>query len=106
MSRTVEHRVEMARIARERTAAGKPVWDRKLKLGPIFHDESLTFAELRDTVVRKLRASTWFKSYDEYDDLPQFTEELGDTEDRASFNDVLDEIYDIADADRVWIETT
>lgn len=106
MPRTVEHRVEMARIARERTAAGKPVWDRKIRLGGVFRDETLTFEELRDTVVRALRTSSWFKRHDEYDDLPQYTEELADTEDRAAFNDVLDAIYDLADYDRVWIETT
>ena len=106
MPRTVDHRVEMARLSRERTAAGKPVWNSKLRLGPVFRDETLTFEELRDTVASRLRASTWFKSYDEYDDLPMLAEELADTEDRASLNAVLDEIYDIADADRVWIETT
>ena len=106
MPRTVEHRVEMARLARERRAAGKPVWDGKIKFGGIFRDEALSFDELRDTVVRRLRASTWFKKHDEYDDLPQFVEELADTKDRASFDDALDAIYDLADYDRIWIETT
>jgi hypothetical protein len=105
MPNTVEHKVEMHRLARERIAADKPVWAHKVNLRDVFHDDNLTFEQRRDAIVRRIRATTWFKQYDEFDDLPMFVEELADAETKAAFNDVLDEIYDIADADRVWIAT-
>jgi hypothetical protein len=104
MPDTAEHRADMYRLATERRAAGKPIWDGKLKLADVFHNDSLSFEEKRDAIVRRIRASRWFKDYDEFDDLPLFVEELADTEDNGSFNAVWSEIYDIADADRVWIE--
>jgi len=105
MPNTVEHKVEMHRLARERIAAGKPSWAHKINLRDVFHNDDLTFEQKRDAIVARIRATTWFKQYDEFDDLPQFVEELADAEDKYAFNDVLGEIYDIADADRVWIAT-
>lgn len=95
----------MHRVAQERRAAGKPVWGRKVNLAGIFHNDEMTFEQKRDAVVSTLRASTWFKQYEGGDDLPQFVEELADTEDIAGFDAVFDAIYDVADADRVWIST-
>jgi hypothetical protein len=105
MPNTVEHKVEMRQLARERLDAGKPVWDRKIRLADVWRNEAMTFEQRRDAIVARLRASAWFKGYDEYDELPQSVEEMADAETKAAFNDVMDEIYDIADADRVWIET-
>jgi len=105
MPDTAEHRADMYRLATERRAAGLPIWDGKLRLADVFHDDALTFEQKRDAIVRRIRATKWFKDYDEYDDLPMFVEELADAEDNTSFNGVWSEIYDIADADRVWIET-
>lgn len=105
MPDTVEHRVEMYRLAQERRAAGKPAWDRKVKLGAVFHNEELTFEERRDAIVKIIRDSPWFKDYDEGDELPQYVEELADAADADEFDSTWDAVYDIADADRVWIET-
>jgi hypothetical protein len=105
MPDTVEHRVEMHQLAQERRAAGKPVWDRKISLAGIFHNPDLTFEQRRGAIVEVLRASTWLKEYDEGDDLPQFVDELAGTEDVDQFDAVFDAIYDVADADRVWIGT-
>lgn len=105
MPDTADHRADMHRLATERRKAGKPIWDRKINLADVFHNDGLTFEQKRDAIVARIRASAWFKQYDEYDDLPQYVEELADTEDNASFNAVWSEIYDIADYDRVWIAT-
>lgn len=93
----------MYQLARERQAAGKPVWDRKVNITGILHNEELTFEQRRDALVGVLQASTWVKQCDEDDDLPQLVEELAGTEDTEEFNAVWDAIYDVADADRVWI---
>ena len=105
MSRTAEHRADMHQLATERLDAGLPVWESKLRLADVFHNDDMTFEQRRDAIAARIRATRWFKSYDEYDDLPMFVEELAGTEDNASFNAVWDEIYDIADTDRVWIAT-
>lgn len=105
MSNTVEHKVEMFRLAQERLAAGKPVWDRKIRLADVFRNEAMTFEERRDAIVARLRASMWFKGYDEYDELPQLVEELSEVPDADAFDCVWDCIYDVADTDRVWIGT-
>lgn len=105
MPNTVEHKVEMFQLARERQNAGLPVWDGTLRLGDVFRNEAMTFEERRDAIVARIRATEWFKRYDEFDDLPQAVEELSEVTSTGDFDGVWDAIYDIADADRVWIET-
>ncbi len=94
----------MHRVAQERRAAGKPVWDRKISLAGVFHDPDLAFEQRRDAIVEIIRNSPWFKQYEEGDDLPQLVEELAGIEE-DEFRYPWDAIYDIADADRVWIAT-
>ena len=105
MPDTVEHRADMYQLAQERRKAGKPSWAHRINLRYVFHNDDLTFEQKRDTTVRRIRATTWFKDCDEYDELPQLVEELSETEDVPGFDAVFDCIYDIADADRVWIAT-
>ena len=105
MPDTAEHRADMYALGQERRMAGLPSWAHKINLADVFHNDDLTFEQKRDTIVRRIRATAWFESYDEFDALPQFVEELADAEDTASFDAPWDEIYDIADADRVWIAT-
>jgi hypothetical protein len=105
MPNTVEHKVEMHRLARERVAAGKPVWGRKINLADVFHDETLTFEQRRDAIVARMRASSWLKGRDEFDGLVEAVDGLADAEDADEFDGWWDDICDIADADRVWIET-
>lgn len=105
MPDTADHRAEMHKLATERRKAGLPVWDRKINLADVFHNDAMTFEQKRDAIVRRIRASAWFKQYDEVDDLPQFVEELADTQSGKEFDGPWSEIYDIADYDRVWIAT-
>jgi hypothetical protein len=65
----------------------------------------MTFEQRRDAIVAHLRGTSWFKSKDEYDDLPQIVEELSEVENVTDFDVVWSAIYDEADYDRVWIET-
>ena len=105
MPDTADHRVEMYRLATERRNAGRPIWAHKINLADVFHNDDLTFTEKRDAIVARIRATRWFKDCDEYDDLPQFVEELADARTPDEFDGPWDCIYDIADADRVWIAT-
>lgn len=105
MPDTAEHRADMYALAQERRKAGKSSWDGTLRLADVFHNDDLTFEQKRDATVRRIRATAWFKGYDEFDDLPMFVEELSDAADTDAFDAAWDCVYDIADADRVWIET-
>jgi chromatin segregation and condensation protein Rec8/ScpA/Scc1 (kleisin family) len=81
-------------------------WKYKINLADVFHNDDMTFEDRRGAIVRRIRASSWFKEYDEYyDELPQFVEELADTRDTEEFDNVWDAIYNIADYDRVRIQT-
>ena len=95
----------MYALGQQRLKAGKPMWESKISVADVFHNDAMTFPEIRDAVVRRLRASTWFKSKDEYDTLPMLVEELSDAEDASEFDYAWSGIYDEADADRVWITT-
>jgi hypothetical protein len=106
MSRTIEGIVDAHRVASERRAAGRPIWDERVNLRDVFHNEAMTFEERRDVIVARLRRSRWVRGMDEYDAVPQLLEELAETSDGDEFDGPWDEIYDYADADRVWIGTS
>lgn len=105
MPDTADHRADMFALGQERLRAGLPMWERKISVADFFHNDAMTFAEKRDAIVYRLRASAWFKSKDEHDDLPMFVEELADAQNTSDFDSAWDAIYDEADADRVWIST-
>ena len=69
MPDTADHRADMYALGQQRLKAGKPMWESKISVADVFHSDAMTFTEIRDAVVRRLRASAWFKSKDEYDDL-------------------------------------
>jgi hypothetical protein len=105
MPDTAQHRADMYALAQARRKAGKPSWAHKINLADVFRNDGLTFTQKRDAIVSRIRATTWFKDCDERDSLPMFVEEMADTQDTRDFDAVWSEIYDIADADRVWIAT-
>jgi len=100
-----QHKADMFTLAQDRMRAGLPSWAGRIDMRGLLHNEDMTFTQSRDAIVARLRASTWFQSKDEDDELVYLVEELADTEDTHSFNDVWDVIYDTADADRVWFIT-
>jgi hypothetical protein len=109
MPATPEHKADMSALAQERKRAGKPSWKHKLNLANVFRNESMTFEERRDAIVRQIRATAWFKSKDAssagFDEFVLIVEELAEAPDQEAFNNVWDAIYDEADYDRVWIIT-
>lgn len=105
MPDSADHRAEMFLLARKRTAAGLPVWDRKISFADVFHNEDMTFEQRRDAIVARLRGSSWLKGRDEFDNIVEAVDGLAGAEDAGEFDGWWDEIYDIADEERVWIET-
>lgn len=124
MPRTIESIVESHRVAAERRAAGKPVWDRKINIKSILHeDQSNTSnqrsAEVANRIGALIRSSvpnTWLdweaEALDE--DLLQIVEGMealkpdsyeGDDDFTPldDLNSMLDQLYDWADRKRVWL---
>lgn len=109
MPRTIEHIVDMHRLAQDRRTKGQPIWDRKINLSGVFHNDTMTFTERRDAIVRILRASAWMKQRAEQDafgGLAEILDNLAEAEDTEEFDGWWDELYDEADYDRVWIATS
>jgi hypothetical protein len=75
------------------------VWKRTIDLSHVSRALS-SFPDRRDEIIKVIRNSGW-----DNDELSLFLDELADTTDEKSFDDVFVFVYDAADRDRVWIET-
>ena len=105
MSRSIEHIVETHKIAAERRSSGRPVWDETIHVA-FFHDDTKSFKQKRNMFAAAVKRSRWFKGEDELSDLHQIVDEISDSDDVEHFDFCMNEIYDMADFDRVWITTT
>lgn len=107
MPRTIDHLVHTHRLARQRAAEDKPVWGRRVDVSDLFHNTALTFTQRRDAIANRLKTNPWYKQADvaEFDGVHDVVNELGTAEDDEEFNGWWDELYDLADIDRVWITT-
>ncbi len=117
MPRTVDHIVEMHRLAADRRPEGKPVWAFTVEgvkdaLGAF--DDHGDFLRSRDEVVAAIKASAWYRQAGEFDDLWEVVDEMSDVgspdidwdddyDEEQHFNACMDRIYDLADWDRAWI---
>lgn len=111
MPRTIESILDNHHAASERRKVGQPVWDRKLHIKQYFAGTDATDATAKETaqsISRALKNSSWARADQKEaginSEVMQLAEEFGDTEDLATLNSLLDVLYDLADADRVWIE--
>lgn len=107
MPRTIDHLVHTHQIARQRVAEGKPVWEHRLDVSDVFHNDRLTFEARRDAIVKRLKDTRWYKDADqiEFNGVYDVITELGNAEDTEEFDGWWDELYDLADTDRVNIRT-
>ena len=101
MHRSIEQITASHEATAERRRQGRPVWDKTLQLGDVFHAD-LPFEQIRDTIVTRIRESGWPE--DNYD-VADLIDELAETADGGEFDPVWNAVYDEADRDRVWIET-
>ena len=102
--RDLDHIVEMHKVAAARRREGRPIWDKHIRLGDIFYDDSISFADKRDQIVSRIRASGWLDGRDEFDELVETVNEgLAGAEDEDEFDAAWDVVYDFADIERVWI---
>lgn len=81
------------------------VWNHRLDLRDVFHDESRSFEEKRDEIVRRIRAASWFRTSDRSLFLDDIVDELADAQDGGEWDGPWDEFYDYADRERIWVAT-
>ena len=111
MARTIDHILATHDVAQSRRAAGKPIWDRRINVC-LPHEPSDDFKEIeanRAAWASELKGSSWYKNGDDsvrfaIDRIDEVVIECADDVD--DINDALDEMYDLADIDRVWIAVT
>jgi hypothetical protein len=82
-----------------------PEWKATINLRHVFHNEAMTFEQRRDAIVRCIRSSSWAKGYAPDSAFHGFVDELADAKSSEEFDAPWGELYDYADADRVWIAT-
>jgi len=89
---------------------GTGPWKYKINVASVFHNDTMTFFERRDSIVNTLRNSDWYKTRQaepgDMGELEDLVDELADTDTTTDFDQVWDAIYDEADDDRAWIATT
>lgn len=77
-------------------------WLLTIDLKDVFHNEDLPFEQKRDEIVRRIRATGW---HGDHPWLEEIVDNLAESEDENDFDSWWDELYDVADIDRVWIAT-
>lgn len=100
-----QYRADMHRITADRRAAGRPLWDETVDLSDVFHNDDMTFLQIRDEVVRRLMLSNWYRSAEDCSKLRDIVGGLAEVGDEADFDSLWSDLYDLADYDRVWICT-
>lgn len=112
MPRTIESIAENHRVATERRKAGKPIWDRRLTIKHLFSDDDSdeNAKKVGKEIAAILRSSEWLKADQKNSkdrvggsEVEQIADEFEDIENMRHFSLVIDGLYDLADADRVWI---
>lgn len=82
-------------------------WNEVIPLGEAFDPErNLPFAQQRDLIVQRLRASRWYRRLDlrVEKELKTLLDQLAATTDEEAFDRLWSRIYDLADRDRVWLD--
>lgn len=80
------------------------VWHLTINLSSVWRSE-IPVTEKVAIIVAAFKASGWRELTPYPDTFDDMLAELGDAEDVAEFDGAFAEFYDLADSDRVWIET-
>ena len=105
MPRTPESIVENFRAATELRKQGKPIWRLTLPVKPILQEGGTTPAEIIDKGKRIAKAITQaITTFDpELADIVEWFGDLGAAPTANDIDEPLEQLYDWADKNRVWI---
>ncbi len=81
------------------------VWHLKIDLSQIWQSGLLDFDEKREKIVEAIKASGWRALTPYPDTFDEYVANIEQAEDVSEFDEYFDVLYDLADGDRVWIET-
>ncbi len=79
-----------------------PAWKYTINISDVWKNENLTFPERRDAIAARIRKSRW---HEDNSNVQYLVDELADSETPDEFDGPWSQIYDEADADRIWIKT-
>lgn len=96
-------RVAAGRAARARIDAGKKPWGEHIRTSAIWKQDDVPYAARRDQFVAAVQRSKWFTGQDEYSELHDLIDELKDLDDENDMKSVLEEVYNLADVDRIQL---
>jgi hypothetical protein len=86
-----------------------PVWTNQLKIADIFHDDNLSLKTKTDHIVSRIRLANWYRRLREsnYDveDLLEELDDAGAAGDVEWWDAVWSGLYDVFNAERVWVTT-
>lgn len=104
MPKTIDSIVYSHMEAAKRRSEGLPIWDHKIRIKHLLHNKNSEPQEIGKAVATIIRSSTWWEKRGRDDDeLRLLAEEIEEVDSVEAFDLVLDAIYDLADADRVWV---
>lgn len=85
-----------------------PVWNRTINLKPAVQLYKTTddIPATAEKAVEIIEASGWLSDTPYPDTLRDHLNRLKQAESEGEYRDAFDNIYDVADVDRVWIETS
>lgn len=84
------------------------IWNTSITVSDVFNDESLPLETLKTTVISRIRDDAFCSALLTTDDgceLADILDSLCVVDDEDEFNEAWADLYDWADAHRVWIET-
>jgi hypothetical protein len=82
-----------------------PQWFETIKLGDVFHNDDLDLQEKTEEIVTRLKAASWRSFSADPGEFDRLVDELSKAGTLQEFNFTWEELYDLADLDRIWIET-
>jgi hypothetical protein len=86
-----------------------PQWNRTIKLADLvarWKSGELTIPQLAEKVVERIEASGWVEDTAYPDTLRDHLGRLKQAEYPSAYEASFEYVYDVADQDRVWIETS
>lgn len=85
-----------------------PVWNRTIRLGDLVsaYKEHGNIPRLAELVAARIEKSGWLEDTPYPDTLRDHLDRLKQATSRGEYEYAFDYIYDDADEDRVWIETS
>lgn len=82
-----------------------PVWNRTINLSEVWSDRDLPTPEKAKKIVEIIRASGWLEDTPYPDTLRDCLGHVENVTTTGDFDAAFSYVYDVADEDRVWIET-